>query len=96
MEIVLKQHQCPRCAGQIPNNETPGAYPGAISRRDNKTEICSECGSKEAIEDFLGMETCPDCWSVITDKNPKIEERYSQHGSCNDCYDPTPFYPDLG
>ena len=25
---------------------------GAISREDNKTEICSECGTKEALEVF--------------------------------------------
>mgnify|MGYP006899558916 CR=1 FL=1 len=41
---------CPRCTGWIPNNDQPGAYPGAISRVDNKTEICSGCGNKEAIE----------------------------------------------
>lgn len=40
---------CPKCQGFIPNNETPGAYPGALSREDNKTEICSECGVKEAF-----------------------------------------------
>jgi hypothetical protein len=38
--------------GYIPNNLTPGLYPGAISRLDNETEICSECGQKEAINNF--------------------------------------------
>lgn len=42
---------CPKCSGYIPNNETPGAYAGAISRRDNKTEICSGCGMAEGLED---------------------------------------------
>lgn len=27
----------------------------AISRRDNETRICSECGTNEAIEDMLGI-----------------------------------------
>lgn len=45
---------CPKCSGYIPNNETPGAYSGAISRRDNITEICSACGTQEALEDFFG------------------------------------------
>lgn len=45
---------CPRCGGYIPNNDHPGAYPGATSRTDNKTEICSPCGTTEAMEDFLG------------------------------------------
>jgi ribosomal protein S27AE len=43
---------CPRCGNWIPNNHEPGAYPGAISRVDNKTEICSGCGVDEALEQF--------------------------------------------
>ena len=46
------QFKCPTCDGFIPNNDTPGAYPGALSRRDNKTEVCSVCGVREALEDF--------------------------------------------
>lgn len=37
--------KCPRCGKEID-------YP-ALSRRDNKTEICSDCGTQEALEDFL-------------------------------------------
>lgn len=40
---------CPRCYGWIPSNAAPGEYPGAISRLDNVTEICSQCGSEEAM-----------------------------------------------
>jgi hypothetical protein len=43
---------CPICKGYIPNNEMPGEYPGALSRIDNKTEICSECGVLEALRDY--------------------------------------------
>lgn len=43
---------CPRCKGFIPNNDSPGAYPGALSRLDNKTEICSDCGMDEALENY--------------------------------------------
>lgn len=46
---------CPRCLGAIPNIMTPGFYPGAISRADNKTEICSACGEEEAMDDFSGI-----------------------------------------
>lgn len=46
---------CPSCESSfIPNNLTPGAYPGALSRVDNKTEICSECGELEALYDYAG------------------------------------------
>jgi hypothetical protein len=44
---------CPTCLGFIPNNVTPGAYAGALSRRDNQTEICSACGVEEALADFM-------------------------------------------
>lgn len=37
---------CPRC-----NREYSG-YP-ALSRVDNKTEICSECGVAEALDDYF-------------------------------------------
>ena len=49
-QIVIKQ--CPRCAGFIPDALNPGAYPGALSRWDNATEICSGCGMEEAMIDF--------------------------------------------
>jgi hypothetical protein len=44
---------CPRCGGFIPNDAMPGAYPGALSRTDNKTEICSDCGTDEALVQFM-------------------------------------------
>lgn len=44
--------QCPRCGHYIPNDKEPGAYPGALSRTDNKTEICSACGLEEAMQEF--------------------------------------------
>ena len=40
---------CPICDGYIPNDERPGAYPGAISRYDNHTEVCSACGTTEGV-----------------------------------------------
>lgn len=58
---------CPRCVTHdwIPNNEYPGAYPGALSRADNATEICSACGEDEAMKEFLegGCEPV-DAWPV--------------------------------
>ena len=53
-------NMCPRCQQNwIPNNESPGAYPGALSRADNKTEICSDCGTSEALEDYAGNGCTP-------------------------------------
>ena len=86
-QVVIKD--CPKCGDHIPSNEHAGQYAGAISRRDNKTEICSACGTKEAVEDFLGMETCPNCWEVVTEKNTLIKEHDPEWG-CLYCYDPTP------
>jgi len=47
---------CPTCGGYIPNNHTPGAYPGALSRKDNQTEICSACGTAEALAGYIRHE----------------------------------------
>jgi len=49
--MVKLTRKCPRCKGPIPCAEHEGKYPGALSRRDNKTEICSACGMAEALED---------------------------------------------
>ena len=37
--------KCPKCG------KTYAKGRGALSRRDNKTEICPDCGFKDAIED---------------------------------------------
>jgi len=50
---------CPRCGGWVPNNDTPGAFPGALSRVDNKTEICSECGTEEALQQLTDGAPAP-------------------------------------
>lgn len=52
---------CPRCFGFIPNNNQPGQYIGALSRIDNKTEICSACGTEEAILALVPI----DQWPII-------------------------------
>lgn len=52
-------HTCPRCGGGIPNNVHPGEYPGALSRYDNATEICSACGVAEAMWQFSQSEPLP-------------------------------------
>lgn len=74
---MTKTYKCPTCDGYIPTNEHIGAYPGAISRRDNKTEICSACGVKEAFDDLL-RGTC-NCKNL--DDN-LIEEGWT----CYECY----------
>jgi hypothetical protein len=40
---------CPRCN----ENNLPLGYPGALSRVDNETEICSPCGQDEGFRDFF-------------------------------------------
>lgn len=46
------EHTCPRCESGIPNSSERGAYSGAISRLDNRTEVCTSCGIEEAMIDF--------------------------------------------
>lgn len=60
------EHSCPRCGGRVPNNETPGAYPGALSRTDNITEVCSQCGTDEAMQQFLDDNLTPQSdWPLV-------------------------------
>ena len=44
-----KERTCPRCGKKYTD------YP-ALSRRDNKTYICPDCGTAEAFEDYFGIE----------------------------------------
>jgi len=46
MAVKRKERVCPVCG------KTYIDYP-AISRKDNKTEICPQCGIAEALEDFF-------------------------------------------
>lgn len=62
--ISLDQHTCPRCLGGIPNDTHRGLYVGALSRTDNKTMICSSCGTHEALEDFTGTRTTQENWAI--------------------------------
>lgn len=51
---------CPRC-GLVPR-ATDGFFHrgfGALSRIDNKTYICADCGTDEALENFLRNELTP-------------------------------------
>lgn len=43
---------CPRCGGGVPNDTRRGEYPGALSRLDNRTYLCSDCGTAEAMFNF--------------------------------------------
>ena len=42
----MKVMICPICGNKY------NGYP-AISRKDNKTEICPDCGVEEALKDFV-------------------------------------------
>ena len=44
--MVKQRKKCPRCGRYMVG------YP-AISRKDNKTEICSTCGLREALEAII-------------------------------------------
>ena len=45
-KTVQKRYKCPKCGKYYTGHP-------ALSRDDNKTEICPECGINEAIQRFL-------------------------------------------
>ena len=45
---ILEIQRCPKCKKEFTE------YP-ALSREDNETEICPECGIAEAISAFVGL-----------------------------------------
>ena len=48
-KAVQKRHKCPKCGKYY------AEYP-ALSREDNKTKICPECGVAEALDIFLSIQ----------------------------------------
>ena len=45
-EVMRLMNVCPRCKREIKGEP-------AISRKDNETEICSNCGTAEALSDHI-------------------------------------------
>ena len=53
MSSIFETYDCPRCGGGVPNDAERGAYPGALSRwNDRSVEVCSQCGQDEAMIQF--------------------------------------------
>jgi hypothetical protein len=50
--VTEKTKLCPRCLKDYDE------YP-ALSRMDNKTDICSKCGNQEAMLDYIDLEHLP-------------------------------------
>ena len=51
IKMKTKDVRCPRCK-LVYYNKGSGLTHPALSRRDNKTWICSGCGTEEAMFDF--------------------------------------------
>lgn len=49
MDKLPFKNICLRCGGEVPSPGMAGKYPGATSRWDNQTEICSACGLEEGL-----------------------------------------------
>ena len=67
--------KCPRCGGGVPNDYDEGCYPGAISRVDNQTEICSGCGTQEALEQAFGKGVSKRDWLQKEDRQLDMTEQ---------------------
>jgi len=80
----VNKHQCPRCGHQMPHDDVPpGAFPGALSRYDNRTYICSECGADEAVRQIFASRGGPldrSAWFDQTGVEPEGIRRYTVKG----------------
>lgn len=47
--------KCPRCGRETLHGFSDSAL-NALSRKDNKTKICSSCGTDEAMRDYAGSD----------------------------------------
>ena len=66
MKTDVKQEvskACPRCLGPMPN------HPGALSRADNQTEVCSQCGVEEALSQWAGQLAPVAAWPITPNQN---------------------------
>lgn len=50
--LQLKWHQLIECASCKEEKLSVNEIENALSRKDNKTYICNDCGTKEAMEDY--------------------------------------------
>ena len=66
---MKKPMVCPRCK----ENELSDIGLNALSRRDNKTEICSPCGTAEAFEDYSREESINELKARIKEQKKYIQ-----------------------
>ena len=74
---TTKDYICPRCGGDVPDTEHKGQYLGAISRVDNETEVCSKCGTEEAMLQMAGRLNGKETWWIgrHAESEDDIDER---------------------
>lgn len=53
---------CPRCGNQKLRTDRPAM--NALSRTDNQTYVCSDCGTAEALDDYFGTPLKQTDWVV--------------------------------
>lgn len=65
---ALAEGQCPRCGGIKDEYRVGPGYPrpGALSRADNETVICTPCGLDEGSRWFSGTMIPRDEWADRT------------------------------
>jgi hypothetical protein len=71
----VEYEQCPRCEG---DKLHPEKVLNALSRRDNETYICSDCGTEEALFDYAIHQSLIKLAGLIQespapDDDPKIQ-----------------------
>ncbi len=59
LALANNWYLCPRCGGRRPDQVHIGRDEGALSRWDNETYVCSQCGFEEAMLQLMGEDIAP-------------------------------------
>lgn len=65
----------------MPNEEMRGQYPGALSRTDNVTEVCSNCGTMEAMAQIGGVLESQADWPLEGGPTRNLQDILSDQAS---------------
>lgn len=63
-------YPCYRCHGEVTDHD---AEKWPVERRDEPAVLCGSCGAELAVQEYVGVDACPEC---LTRFNPACADHY--------------------